>query len=177
MVLPVSIRDANKYLKVRNYSMAIKSFQNIIKEANDYEKVLMDQVFFNLTYALGCVNLNSLYKGNIPRIAVYTAVVGPYDNLQDPLYVAENVDYFVFSDMEISSSVWHRIPLNYYNSSSVKNARFVKINPHLYFENYEISIWIDANIQLIGDVNHIASFLPDENVLGLFGHPHRNCIY
>jgi hypothetical protein len=45
----------------------------------------------------------------------------------------------------------------------------------MFFRNYEISIWLDGNIQFIKDpVEYIK--LDYENMLAL-EHPYRNCIY
>lgn len=43
------------------------------------------------------------------KVVIYTVQFGNYDNLYDPLYVNDNVDYYVLTDSEhINSNVWKK---------------------------------------------------------------------
>jgi GT2 family glycosyltransferase len=111
------------------------------------------------------------------RFAVYTAVVGPYDELHAPEFVPENCDFFVFSDQALDVPGWTTLPLNYEHRDPTRAARFVKLHPHLYFHDYEQSIWIDANITVRKDISPFLDRLSADSFLSIFVHPLRNCVY
>ena len=67
--------------------------------------------------------------------------------------------------------------MNRLNLSNDKKQRFIKLHPHLYFKNYELSIYIDASFQIIGDLNEflLRIISPKYNIYNL-EHPCRNNI-
>jgi hypothetical protein len=47
------------------------------------------------------------------RIAVYTAIFGPYDRLIEPVTVPDNVDFFIFTDQEVAEdSIWQKMDID-----------------------------------------------------------------
>jgi GT2 family glycosyltransferase len=115
---------------------------------------------------------------NLPKRAViYTAVSGGYDDLQPPAFRPPGCDFVVFSDQPLEVSGWEVRPLNYLHPDPTRAARFAKLHPHLYFPDYEHSIWIDANINVHGDIREFFPRLSEDIFLGIFVHPHRDCVY
>ena len=83
------------------------------------------------------------------KVAVYTCITGGYDSLKDPLVVNKDVDYICFTDnARLNSNVWkiRSIPEELKMLSNVKKQRIVKICPHRYLPEYDVSVWIDGNI-------------------------------
>lgn len=115
--------------------------------------------------------------GGKARVVVYTAVVQGYDELRDPAVVPEGWDFVAFSDRAIQSRVWNVRPLNYVDRDPARSARFVKLHPHVYFPEHEYSIWVDANITPVDDLSALLGALGERSFVGLFPHPHRNCVY
>lgn len=111
------------------------------------------------------------------KIVVYTAVAGGYDEIKTPLVQPANCDFVVFSDENISVPGWQVRPINYAHSDPTRAARFVKLHPHIFFPEYDHSIWIDGNISIKGDVRKFLEPLTYESFLGIFVHPLRDCIY
>lgn len=116
------------------------------------------------------------------RIAVYTAITGNYDLPIEPLYVPQNVDFYIVTDMEISAnSVWKKIDINLIGKisrmDSTRKARFAKIHPHLFFKDYEYSIWIDSNFKAVGDLSKFIKCIGKEIPFASNWHPDRNSIY
>jgi len=119
------------------------------------------------------------------KLAVYTAIIGDYDDLHDPLYVETDFcDYFCFTDnKKLHSDVWKIIPLNeelfpeLKELDLVRKARFVKTHPHLFLKGYKHSIWIDANIQINKSILNWIDLFSDNSEILTFIHPERNCIY
>ena len=65
--------------------------------------------------------------------------------------------------------------LNFNNN--IKLARFFKTHPHLFFKNYQKSVWIDGNIDIINNLNNCIDLLINDNYILCYDHPCRSCIY
>lgn len=114
------------------------------------------------------------------KIVCYTCITGNYDQLQEPKVVSTGIDYICFTDSPIQSNVWkqRKIPLELQYLSNVKKQRVVKICPHRYLSEYDVSIWIDGNISIIGNLNQfIKQYDLNDSPLYSRIHPCRNCIY
>lgn len=86
------------------------------------------------------------------RKVIYTCLVGNYDKLLDPLVIDESYDYICFSnDIPVDHiGVWEikHIPIKL--EDKIRLSRYVKLMPHEVLQNYDYSIWMDANIQITG---------------------------
>ena len=100
------------------------------------------------------------YKGNIPnrykRIVVYSCLIGNYDNVST-FKRQRGYDYILFTDQKIVNTNWTVRPIPEevlkLNVSDVKKQRYVKIHPHKFFRNYDLSLYIDANYIIKGDLD------------------------
>ena len=112
---------------------------------------------------------------------VYTCITGGYDSLIDPTFITNDFDYICFTDnLELKSDVWDIKPLPKETDelSQIKKQRYVKINPHKLLGDYELSIWVDGNVELKGDLNDfISKKIKDDDIICVPKHPQRNCIY
>lgn len=111
------------------------------------------------------------------QLIVYTAITGNYDKLKTPLFTADNITYVYFTNNhDIKSKVWN---IEYVNDSSMNNmylAKHFKMNPHQYFPDYEVSIWVDGKYQIMDDFRkYIAKYQKASSIL-CFPHPERQCI-
>lgn len=117
----------------------------------------------------------------LPRVAIYTVSTGKYDSLREPAYVDKNFDYYAFSSIEISKkSLWKQIEIgiNGEDMSSLEQARYVKTHPHLYFKDYDISIFIDGNIQILCDIRPlIFTMIDQKKIIAIHRHTHWDCLY
>jgi GT2 family glycosyltransferase len=111
------------------------------------------------------------------RIVIYTAVAGGYDDLQAPLVRPPNCDLVAFSDQALEVEGWQVRPFNYLHQDPTRAARFVKLHPHVYFPDYDHSIWVDANIGVRGDIREFCERLIYDSSVGIFIHPLRDCVY
>ena len=118
-----------------------------------------------------------LSKSLPQRLVVYTAISGGYDDLQPPGITPPGCDFVVFSDQPLEVKGWQVRPFNYFSYDPTRNARFVKTHPHVYFPDYDHSIWIDANIGIRGDLRRFFNALTDESPVAIFNHPLRDSIY
>ena len=114
------------------------------------------------------------------NIVCYTCITGRYDSLKDVLVKPRNIDFICFSDVNFRSYTWEvrAVPKELCYLSNVKKQRIVKICPHRYLREYDISIWVDGNILVKGDLNKfISQYDLSKTPFYTRIHPKRNCIY
>ena len=121
-----------------------------------------------------------LWMGSNSKV-VYTCITNGYDRLKEPKFVTEGFDYVCFTDdADLISGIWDIRPLPKETEGIPPNKkqRYVKINPHKVLPEYELSVWVDANIMLTGDINECMKTMcvGDCNVFVPM-HPIRDCIY
>jgi hypothetical protein len=112
------------------------------------------------------------------KIVVYTCIFGGYDKLREVASVETGVSYICFTDQPIKSETWDikKIPEILSSLEKTKVFRCMKIMPHLFLDKYEISIWVDGNIEVLGNIHQfVKSNL--KNYFTVSKHPDRICIY
>ena len=143
-------------------------------------------VAYNYNYPReGSIMWNHSHKKPIDRVAVYTAIIGDYDNLIDPKYVNTDYDYYCFTNNKNikSTKVWKVVYINKNDYDETKNiddvrfARFIKIMVHKILPTYKYTIWIDANTIMIDNFGKLFSKYTTGKDWFLFKHTQRNCIY
>ena len=113
-----------------------------------------------------------------PRMVIYTAVFGDYDDLFVPTpEQVSHCDFVAFTDQPSIPAPWRRGRVDYVNADNARRNRFHKLLPHRLFPEYEWSLYLDANIELRSDP---IAFLDRYCDLGpaffLFSHPARSTI-
>jgi len=111
--------------------------------------------------------------------AIYTAIIGDYDVLQDPAVVNEDWDYICFTNNpRLESKVWTIMMVDAVPDRSPSlTARNIKINSYDGLgKQYEIVIWADANIRQNCDLNNFLLHRMGDTPMAIMKHP-RNCIY
>lgn len=82
--------------------------------------------------------------------------------------------------MGLRGGIWQirPIPKELDYLSDVKKQRIVKICPHRYLPEYDVSIWIDGSMQVMQDLNcFVRQYDLDKCPLYVRVHPTRHCIY
>jgi len=113
------------------------------------------------------------------KYVVYTAIFGNYDELKIPEVLNSEYDYVCFTDQIIPDHpVWKFRHATYFNSDPTRMARYYKLHPHFYLKEYEVAIWVDANILIRADIQYLVDeYLKQSNPLGIFSHYQRKCTY
>lgn len=116
-----------------------------------------------------------------PKIAIYTCITGGYDTIKEPSLVTPGVDYICFTDNPaMKSKTWEIRPMpeELLGFSKVKQQRGVKLLPHRYLPDYDISVWIDGNVDMRGNVKEYLKTLDfGKYTVFIPEHPARKCIY
>ena len=111
---------------------------------------------------------------------VYSVIIGKYDKILT-FKKQEGYNYFLFADKNYHNTNWTIIPikklLKKTNLSKLKMTRYFKLFPHLFFKDYDLSIYIDATFIVKGNLNEILlrTLNPSYDIYFL-QHPLRNKI-
>lgn len=102
-------------------------------------------------------NYLKIRKNRKSSKVVYTCISNNYDNLEELRgykYIDPSWDYVCFTDNEEligkrNIGIWKIKALQFNKLDNSRNNRWHKIHPHLLFPEYEESVYIDANINII----------------------------
>jgi len=115
------------------------------------------------------------------KYALYTTVVGNYDNIQQPSVVNPDADYILFSNdiIEDRVGIWQVRNIPYKNADNTRVARWVKTHPHILLDDYEYSLWHDSNVIVDSDLYYkrIKELINKRVMLASMSHNERDCIY
>ena len=112
---------------------------------------------------------------------VYTCICGDYDSLVKQKYVAEDYTYVCFTDnpdylKKGKVFNWIIRPLVFDKLDATRNNRWHKLHPHLLFPDCEISIYIDANINILSPYLFEKIETTDKDLL-IHKHYDRDCVF
>lgn len=137
------------------------------------------------------LNLNKIMENNTrqyllnkknrkAKIVIYTAIVGNYDQLIQHKYISNEFDYVCFTDQKIKNpGIWEIRKLKSVKTDKIRQARYHKVFPNKILSEYDYSIWIDANIDVLDNTleKNINKLIKDKKIIGVVPHFERNCIY
>jgi hypothetical protein len=111
---------------------------------------------------------------------VYSVIIDKYDKILS-FKKQEGYSYFLFADRNYYNTNWTIIPikklLKKTHISKLKMTRYFKLFPHLFFKDYDLSIYIDAAFIIKGNLDEILlrTLNPSFDIYFL-QHPFRNKI-
>lgn len=115
------------------------------------------------------------------RIAVYTCNIGGYDKYREPSIISKHCDYYYVSDIEPPAHSVYKwinpadiVPASVSSPSMIN--RYVKIFPDLLFPDYEYSIYLDANVQIVNEIDKYVKRI-ERSGIAAFKHHTRKSIY
>lgn len=132
--------------------------------------------------ALAAIEWYRAQKATRPRakVVVYTALTGGYERFLPHEQLDPAYDYVAFTDMPMKDcGFWNVRPIDYWHPDPVRMARYVKAHPHKYFADYEVAVWVDANVVVRGELSRYVERLLRQAGIAIGGIPHpvRQCIY
>lgn len=184
-----------KDLISKKLSNAIKFLRNLISfKKTDLKKTyikLLSKIHpktyidhFNVPQPSHEIEINYTCKNEqiSGKVAVYTSVFGNYDAIKEPFFYSNKCDYFAITDQEIpTNSIWKKLDCSHipgFNSlDNYHKSKYCKLFPHVLFQNYDYSIWVDGNVQIVADLYPLIDKLEDNHVMGTFENPLHDCIY
>jgi glycosyltransferase involved in cell wall biosynthesis len=121
----------------------------------------------------------TLQQSKVKKIVIYTAISGNYDSVKLPERPDSRFDYVLFTDTPAPDTGIYQVrPITYFHVDPTRAARFVKTHPHILLEGYDIAIWVDSNIMILGDIYPLVEvFLASGKAVAAVPHPLRKSIY
>lgn len=94
------------------------------------------------------------YSKKKMKKVIYTCLVGNYDDLLQPLVVDRSFDYICFTNdiKEKKIGIWIIRPIPYIDKDNTRLSRYVKILPQVVLCKYDYSLYMDANLQITGQM-------------------------
>ena len=156
------------------YRKALKPLYRRFNEIDEEIKYISNFVPLYLEYK----NKNSNKRENV----IYTCIAGNYDELRQHAYINFDYDYICFTDNEKllkfeEFGIWKIRPLEYTKLDNARNNRWHKTHPHIILPNYNKSIYVDANINIISDYLFSVLEMENKHKIKIPVHPDKNCIY
>ena len=124
------------------------------------------------------------------KIAVFTAITGGYDNLMEPIYVDDELDYYAFVDEKSAGlltggrGTWKQIPIPSHleGLSDAKKNRYVKMHPDEMLEltgkKYDYSVYIDGCFRITCDIKPLVySLIEDGRTVAIHTNDSWDCAY
>lgn len=112
------------------------------------------------------------------KVAVYTCITNGYDYAKKPLYINDDTDYYLYTDiLDNKNDIWKNKEIDCINYEKEAN-RYYKFHPEIFNKDYDYAIYIDGNVRIISDVTTICS-IAKESKIGIAMHKHhaRDCSY
>jgi len=114
-----------------------------------------------------------------PKVAVYTAIFGGYDS--PPIVAApdERIRYILFTEQPDLKAPppWEIRSVPRIFVDPQLDARRIKILPHLFLPDFDVSVWIDANSRLLRLTNDDVRRISECADFVLRRHEFRACVY
>jgi hypothetical protein len=148
----------------------------LLKRIGWTEPYIENVRWMNLPYSIK-VPINEAVDGK--RIAIYSVMVGDYDNILDPVYISDNCDYILYTDnANIKSEIWQiKLIEKTENYSDKWYSRYYKMFAHKVLdEYYDCSIYVDAKVLIWGDIVQLINYLNKDCLFAMIKHHLRFCL-
>lgn len=107
---------------------------------------------------------------------VYTVISGNYDKLS-PVSKIKGIDYYIVSDKKVDvPNGWKLLLITNSEYKGHLFNRYYKICPQLIFSKYKQSLYIDGNINIIGNIDELFRVALHNKDISLYDHPERTSI-
>ena len=162
------IKDSLKKNNIKELINYYKSYK-IEKKVN---KISSNDKSKEIKYNKG----NKLYT----NYAVYTCITNNYDKIYAPYF--SDTEFILFTD-KINSNynqIWQQreIPDKVKSFKGNKINRYCKMHPFELLDNYDFSIYIDGNVQVISNISGLCDIAKNSKCgIAMHQHPSRNCAY
>lgn len=112
------------------------------------------------------------------KLVIFTAVFGKSDILRAPILPLPGIDKRCYTDMGFwGETAYQIIQAQLDDPPGRKCQRHVKIYWPEIFDNYQYSLYMDSNMQLMVDPVVFLDFLRLSSDILVFKHKSRNCLY
>lgn len=113
------------------------------------------------------------------NIVIYTSIFGSYDILRNPWFVHHDIQYICFTDSKhLRSNYWKIVQVESNGiAPNIMNRKY-KLLPHIFLKEFNVSIYVDGNVLIKGNVfDLISKYIKGDILLAVPFHNLRNCVY
>ncbi|GAA4825214.1 hypothetical protein GCM10011365_05530 [Marinicella pacifica] len=112
------------------------------------------------------------------RGIIYTAITNGYDTVKTPK-TDQTLPMVCFQNSTGGyTNRWESKKIDLINDDPIRTARFYKLHPHLFFPNYDWSIWVDGSLLITDDlIKLLNEAINNKAKLAIYKHAKRNCLY
>ncbi len=111
------------------------------------------------------------------KIAIVSANFGIREGLAD-WGKLPNIDYFCFTDkFDMNGGHVTLLRPDYFELDLKRTSLFYKTNSIHYFDDYDIIIWCDQNVNIVNLTSIYTCLMNQEFTIASFRHPERKCVY
>lgn len=112
------------------------------------------------------------------ELLVYTALFGDYDELIEPKNNFHGCKFICYTDQNnLKSDIWEIRLVEKYDLLPIMMNRKYKLLPHLFFSNYQKSLYVDGNVYILKNPLTLSCLYLDSYDIAIPFHFKRNCIY
>ena len=84
------------------------------------------------------------------NFCIYTVITGGFDSVKQPFVVDDRFDYIIFSDLPlVDTGVWQVRMIDFHTPNFRLKSRYPKVFPCELLSEYEATLYIDGNIQIL----------------------------
>jgi tetratricopeptide (TPR) repeat protein len=184
----IKIEAANLESIAENYGEALRAWKKILQDLPVKAEGQRLEARFNISLIERLTNLEG-YKKRIeeyaeekakkqPRIAIITSVTEGFDLIKPHEVLDSRFDYLMYTDAGFDNLGFYKIhALPKLNIDDARLSRYMKMHPHELSDLYDLVVWLDASIMIVGDLYQILEkFMASGKPIGANVHPQRNTV-
>lgn len=175
----------------KNWPEALRAWQRLLsayRKQPDISPSVVQNARFNESIIKRLIDTDS-YRCTIKefqkakratkRIAIYTSVSKGYDRLKPHEVIDNRFDYFAFTDEKLDSmGIYDIRPIPVTGYDDGRAIRYSKTHPHVLFPDYDIAIWLDTSLMIVGNLYPIIEeFIKSGKAIGSSPHSQRRSVY
>lgn len=114
------------------------------------------------------------------RTVIYTCITDPEGALPQIVNYTKTFDYVVFTDNHYYSRNWtyRKIPDKLKGLPKIKIEQYIKLMAHEFFQDYEVSIWVDHKVTIVGNLTeYLVRYLNPIDCVYMPQHPTYKSIF
>ena len=182
-----NIKSINKLLYDKKFDLALYHCKTFLEGFHNHHFnniKLISSVIQNITdlksYQSKIASIHQPQKESMrPKIVVFSCITGNYEPINLPHFINKNFEYVLFTDSpNYDTGIWQLKPVLYLDADKTRAARYVKTHPHILLKEFDLAIWIDHNITILGDIYEmIDGFIKSKLPIAAIPDPQRENVY
>ena len=182
-----NFKKINKLIHDKKFDLALHHCNTFLEGFHNHHSSNVKFIFSLIqditdlkSYQSKIASIHQLQKENMrPKVVVFSCIAGNYEPINLPRFINTNFEYVLFTDSpNYNTGVWQLKPILYLDADKTRTARYVKTHPHIFLKEFDLAIWIDHNITILGDIYEmIDGFVKSELPIAAIPHPQRKNVY